>query len=441
MPVGNHYSGPEETMLLDFDLSVVSADLQSAVNHIWGRSRLQTGRKTDIKKQLLGMILINLHHGFRTRKSVAFSATPRTYSSVPQRYRRPYQRFDLVKQVISELKRLGYIETLRGRSFKNPLYEGQMSKMYPSDLLKRLFRSYSIKRTVKLFPAEEIILKDSGKKKISYKETAETIQMRTDVKLVNSLRKSAKFVLKGVPESLLETVSKSQGRTFREILQPLTDVNLSVPMRDIPLRTTYVYRIFNNSSFYEGGRFYGSAEMGLPKGLRKYLYIDDKPTIELDYSSHHLMILYHQCGIDYRGDPYVTKKKDRRALYKAVTMSVLNNNNKPSAIKAVLESYKAGKIDLSWMPEVSYARIMKYFDKWEKVHYRLTGYFYSEQGVKLMNTDSVIMNKILQYFAKKGIVACGIHDSVIVQRKYKKELLEVMEDVYRDVLGFNPVIK
>ena len=70
-------------------------------------------------------------------------------------------------------------------------------------------------------------------------------------------------------------------------------------------------RIFSKGSLNQGGRFY-SAVQNYKAETRKYLYFDKEPTIEIDYSSFHPHLLYHQDGLQFAGDdPYVIKGFDR----------------------------------------------------------------------------------------------------------------------------------
>jgi len=40
----------------------------------------------------------------------------------------------------------------------------------------------------------------------------------------------------------------------------------------------------------------------MPKEVRKCIRIDGEPACELDYKAHHIRMLYHEMGVDYRED-------------------------------------------------------------------------------------------------------------------------------------------
>ena len=70
-------------------------------------------------------------------------------------------------------------------------------------------------------------------------------------------------------------------------------------------------RIFSNGSLQQGGRLY-SAVQNYKKETRKYLYFDDEPTLEIDYSAFHPHLIYHQAGQEFQGDdPYVIEGFER----------------------------------------------------------------------------------------------------------------------------------
>lgn len=65
---------------------------------------------------------------------------------------------------------------------------------------------------------------------------------------------------------------------------------------------TQLHRVFNNSSFNDGGRFYGAQYQRLNSTERSRIMINGNPTMEIDYSSLHPNMLYHINNIDYHGD-------------------------------------------------------------------------------------------------------------------------------------------
>jgi len=59
-----------------------------------------------------------------------------------------------------------------------------------------------------------------------------------------------------------------------------------------------------------------------------------------------------------------------------------------------------------------------------------------------MNLDSRIALDVLDHFAKQNIPILAIHDSFIVQDKYKNELWQIMENTYeKHTDGFTCKIK
>ncbi|MFZ9080527.1 MAG: hypothetical protein ACO23H_18485 [Alphaproteobacteria bacterium] len=84
--------------------------------------------------------------------------------------------------------------------------------------------------------------------------------------------------------------------------------------RDVQVRMNQrsLYRVFNDPTLKTGGRFYGGWWQNIPKSLRRYLVIDGKRTIELDYANHHPTILYLKEGleppIDGYSDPSIARQ-------------------------------------------------------------------------------------------------------------------------------------
>ena len=67
-------------------------------------------------------------------------------------------------------------------------------------------------------------------------------------------------------------------------------------------------------AFVLGGRYYGGIETWMKRELRKYIYINGRKTVELDYSGLHLRILYNMDKLECPADPYVIIENQSEAL-------------------------------------------------------------------------------------------------------------------------------
>ena len=65
-------------------------------------------------------------------------------------------------------------------------------------------------------------------------------------------------------------------RTGRELLEGATGY-ASRKQRVFVNQDNFVYRVFNNGSWRQGGRFYGGFWQGIPSAYRKYIRIDGYP--------------------------------------------------------------------------------------------------------------------------------------------------------------------
>ncbi|QTA82346.1 Uncharacterized protein dnl_47200 [Desulfonema limicola] len=199
-----------------------------------------------------------------------------------------------------------------------------------------------------------------------------------------------------------------------------------------------LHRVFNKNSFEYGGRFYGAYHLGLPKAIRSEIQINGQPTVELDYSSLHIRMLYHMEGIDYRQDPYgiLSETKEERKMYKLVQLISINAENEKKAVMAIRDAFRKKKIQYPLNNDA----IHKLLDKFKKVHWQIAKYLHSGQGLKLQNKDSIITEDILISLMNENIPCLPVHDSYIVPEEYEDRLYDKMIEAYEKVMGFEPVI-
>lgn len=207
---------------------------------------------------------------------------------------------------------------------------------------------------------------------------------------------------------------------------------------------THLFRQFNNCTFNEGGRLYGGWWIGKPKDLRPGITINDQPTIELDYSGCAIRMLYNLRGLPCPDDPYrleaiaaLEARKGHppghyREAVKTLTQARINGTNRDKDMMCKLPD---GLTFASHFKRDEVTRMI------EAKHEAIADEFGSGAGIRLQRMDSDLALNIIIGLMQEGIVALPIHDSFIVQSHHKERLLQEMNDRYKDIFGFNPVIR
>jgi hypothetical protein len=224
---------------------------------------------------------------------------------------------------------------------------------------------------------EEIIIlrarkkrKDRGGELIDYQETDRTMDAREKLKEVNRW--------------LSETNIEDGG---------WGDVDTS-------LRTSY--RIFNNGSFEEGGRLYGTFWTGLKKTRRQYLRIDGEPVAELDYGQMGLRLLYAQVGVQPEGDDLYDipcgsyTRQGVKGLINAAISSDKQQTRMPKGTRDHFEGH------------MTYAAAMRDI---EDRHHPIKHLFFKGLGLKLQVQEANIMVALLLALRDQGITALPIQCS------------------------------
>lgn len=206
-----------------------------------------------------------------------------------------------------------------------------------------------------------------------------------------------------------------------------------------------IKRVFNNGDFEQGGRFYDAEYQFLSEEERNWITINDEPVVELDYKTFHPRILYHKEGIDIKGDLYLmaNPKEELRPAIKKMMNMMINTKTDYRAIKAfdkdLLEDEKGG--------EIQTAMLKHRVDGWDlvrmihKAHKPIEKYFKSNIGVEIQYEDAELARSILTHFMKKRIACLCVHDSFLVQDKYKDELYTIMMSEYKKMFRFYPELE
>lgn len=241
----------------------------------------------------------------------------------------------------------------------------------------------------------------------------------------------------------------------RHLIEVLNAFNTSLDKSSVSVQDNRFYftvkKIYNNSSFREGGRIFmtgSNVSELLNKQNRREIYINGIPTVELDYSQ-----LWPRIAADLIGqelspdfDVYGVQiegycPKVLRDLCKVGLMCLLNADNFETAYYATLGELKSSgmqnKIEEAkkrgeWQ---ELPVIRKMLDMLMDRNAYLVDYFFAKKATFLMNIESSLMDYILERAVEDDRILIPIHDSVVVQEDYA-EIAEVnMNKAYEVVVG------
>jgi|TARA_A100001518_G_C1227290_1_gene80727 hypothetical protein len=202
---------------------------------------------------------------------------------------------------------------------------------------------------------------------------------------------------------------------------------------------TVVYKRRFHNDTKSGGRWYVIGSFQTEDSEKRYtIEIDDEACTEVDFKFIHPSIFATLEGItlseDY--DPYDIKhllntslsKKDVRTFCKVAMMALLYSENRGTALHEIRKNIRNDKsIDFNEKDVL---------EALEEHNYFLHKYFYHKDNWKLAQyIDSQIATKVMLHFANKGEVCLCYHDSFIVKRNFREELIAVMKDSWNSVLG------
>ena len=171
-----------------------------------------------------------------------------------------------------------------------------------------------------------------------------------------------------------------------------------------------------------------SAVQNYKKETRKYLYFDDEPTLEIDYSAFHPHLIYHQAGQEFNGDdPYVIEGFDRDHVKVAFNIMLNRRGSKDN---------KSAAGTISEELDVDLLQATALEDAILQLHAPIAGQFNSGAGLRLQRLDSNIALSIVNHFITKHQrpIVC-IHDSFICSVRDAETLILLMADYYSIIVG------
>lgn len=186
--------------------------------------------------------------------------------------------------------------------------------------------------------AQECIILKAGEgdaaKVVEYEDTQETNSMRKELVAYNALLADT-FIDVPTLENPWVTRQDQWGREVKVQIDP---------------HHQFVRRIFSRSDWACNGRFYGPWWQQVSKELRGQIFINDTPTVEVDFKGLHVMILSAEKGVVIEGDPYAlptglvpgAPAVLQRNIIKKLVLTCLNAKNNAAAFASFRDGFAAG---------------------------------------------------------------------------------------------------
>lgn len=271
-------------------------------------------------------------------------------------------------------------------------------------------------------------------------------------------------VIEVVNESVLEVrdssgnvVAKRLPERQKDLVKLLTKFNYKLIDSELKIEdnkySVQVKKIYNNSSFNEGGRIYmsgaGLSEM-INRENRLKLEINGEHTVECDYGQLFPRIAADLVGVtlDKSFDPYAInisgyKPSVIRSLAKVGLMCLFNCKDEEGATFALIKEMnqkwmkaqiEEAKVEGMW-PDFPIAR--RVVEALVERNSYIQTYFFSDSSLDLMAIESTMMDYIIEKVLSDDQIMIPNHDSIIVQERYKDRAIKIMERAYDVVVGGN----
>lgn len=397
-------------------------EVNSAVNSIYGeieafrKSKQIRIRGADQVKKHLKVTIIDLWAGYRLGMNPyrGVSKNKSDYQKA-DRYRKIFLTYDYLIHILDDLTDLGYIEQVLGSQ-----KEGLRTRIKATQKLidKILSPEFKVNDLVSAQGDLSIIqINPNSNPELIWlsqddDDNADRFVQYEDNDSINLMRENLKAINEKIAKSKVSLwLSNNQFEDLFERLKRKKDIK----KRNVDFTKNQLYRIFNNRSFERGGRFYGGWWQNIPKDFRKYIEINRKTTVEVDYSGHHIRMLYALEGLAPPDDPYDISGFDRDTLKEAMMIMI----NSPTRLRATKK--------IEHMVADNSAQLIR---SMTERHSQIQHHFFTSAGLSMMYKDSQLAEKVMLEMMKRGATVLPVHDSFIVRNSYADELEQVMTEEF-----------
>lgn len=453
----------QNSRLINYNRWSTAQEVDALVNEI---GNLMTFREKGKYIINLRVILVDLYQAYivdRTQYVSYFRGKGR-YDFIPKYNPNHKISYTCFVGSIDFLAENGFIENKLGIQYDNGVHGkfNVISRMRAMDTLVALFEKHKLTpEMIGWFKYDVglVVLKDiPEEKQVTIKtqngEYSKTIKIKKEFDydedkrsnriagtMIRELVKYNKLLDMTYIDIDVECISDADKLKFKERHERKKDKD---HVTHIDLSRKRVYRVFNNRSWNYGGRFYSGWWISTPGVLRKYIYINGEPTVELDFKGMHIHFLYAMKGISYAPlgeDPYELVKNDpNRELNKLLLLTAFNAANEDKAVYSTSDLIHDNDLEKYGLKKnTKCPKLRKILAALKVKHKDVADLICNEKvkdvGVKLQNIDSCVAAKVVNYFTNLNIPVLTVHDSIICAAQYEALVKDRMLKFYIEVVN------
>ncbi|MCB9211790.1 MAG: hypothetical protein H6609_20705 [Ignavibacteriales bacterium] len=413
-----------------------SSFVERWINENYFKIVLHNPEKDLINKKLaINSILVNILLALEEKKVVIISRRKNDYT-IPKMYGLAHIKYIYIITFLDQLYKLKLIDQAKG-FFNRETRESKTTRIWATyKLINELNNCINSKNIIQsayqIMPFKTpIILKDKKKNLISYIAPKEIRDEEYFLNVYNDLLKSYEIKYTNGERRPPSLFSKNNTTNTNTI----TGTN---PYKSI--NNNNLYRVYNYSSFQLGGRFYGAEYQRINKQERATIEFNNKKTIELDFKSLHLTMLYNLEGHQLLDDPYSIVGLQYREIMKKIALISINAGSLTKGFQAFNRELQKD-FELYLLKKQSGFTTPELFKKFSEAHPKISKYLNSGIGLKLQNKDAHLASNIMKNFVIEDVLIATVHDSFIIEEKYKDDLKKVMKEEYRKLFGYEITVK
>ena len=410
-------------------------EVNTFVNRIYEEHIQQSGTNTNIRKKHLKVVLLDLYVVWSDDPdlNIAVHMSPNAYSdgTVSSKGKSRYNALHIKVSTI-DVVHLLHITGLIGlkEGWQDPDGKSYLTRIWAAEPLIQMFMDaafgyfdigYSENKAT-------VILRNEDKKNIEYEDTLETRRMHDLLVRYNRLLERTFIDIPSLDQPRIELGDKANRRR-----------NSKPVFVNITHHGKFVRRIFNNSTFDDGGRFYGGWWQRIDGSYRKDIRINNLSTVEIDYSSLHVILAYAMVRHDYwdatSDDPYqlpvrgVNNPDHCRAIAKLLFLLGFNASDKQALFKAFRNELDYTAYPYSFSDDVLSELLTGIKDRHPKISHLIC----SGAGLRLMNLDAQMCEYVIETFVERDTPILTVHDSFIVPFGKERQLDRVMKEAFEHV--------